>query len=266
MSKSLGNGISPQEIVNEWGADALRYLSASIGPGIATAFLDKELVAGKRFINKILNASNFVFMNLEDYDGKKKPKKLEKIDQVFLTRLGRRIEQITEEFEKYELSKVRAIAEDFFWHDFTDNYLEIVKKRVYQGKGDKRLSAQYTLYKTLLTLIKLFAPITPFITEEIYQNYFKKFEKEKSIHLSLWPKPEGIGQKKLDKLYLFNSLVELIGKIRQEKSKAKKAMNSEIILTLEKQECKFLKDLLEDLKDVMNIKEIKQGKFQVEFI
>jgi valyl-tRNA synthetase len=177
MSKSRKNGIAPQEIMDEYGADVLRYLSAYSKLGEDLSFPEKELITGKKFINKILNASNFVFMNLENYDGKKRPKTLELIDEIFLKRLNEMTKDCTDSFEKYEYSKSKARAEQFFWSDFCDNYLEIVKTRVYKGTGDKKLSAQYTLYQTLLTLIKIFAPITPFITEEIYQEHFKKFEK-----------------------------------------------------------------------------------------
>ncbi|MDT9121724.1 class I tRNA ligase family protein, partial [Escherichia coli] len=78
---------------------------------------------------------------------------------------------------KYEYSRAKLEIDRFFWKDFADNYLEMVKGRVYQGDGDAKLSAQYTLYKVLLTIIKLFAPIVPFVTEEIYQTYYKENEK-----------------------------------------------------------------------------------------
>tara|TARA_Y100000034_G_scaffold88359_1_gene106063 strand:- start:567 stop:1001 length:435 start_codon:yes stop_codon:yes gene_type:complete len=142
---------------------------------------------------------------------------------------------------------------------FADNYLEIVKKRIYNNKKGKE-SAQYTLYTSLLTILKLIAPITPFITEEIYQTHFKKNEKTKSIHLCEWPKSEkGKETKDLD---LF---INLLGKIRQAKTNAKKSMNVECVVSLSKAENEKIKDMLEDLKDVMNAKEIKTGKFKVEF-
>jgi valyl-tRNA synthetase len=146
---------------------------------------------------------------------------------------------------------------------FTDNYLEMVKKRVYQGKGNEKLSAQYTLYKSLLTILKLISPIMPFITEEIYQEHFRKFEKDKSIHISAWPKSKNLDMKDYDKI--FGILNDRLTRIRTAKTKARKSMNSEIILTLSKEDHKKLKDVLEDLKSVTNAKEIKEGKFKVEF-
>ena len=90
----------------------------------------------------------------------------------------------------YEYSKARTEIETFFWKDFCDNYLESVKKIVYQGNESDKQSVKYTLYRSLLTILKLIAPIMPFITEEVYLQHFKGTEKEKSIHISGWPKPE----------------------------------------------------------------------------
>jgi len=149
------------------------------------------------------------------------------------------------------------------WKDFADDYIEIVKKRIYNETGEKKQSAQYTLYKSLLTILKLFAPFIPFITEEIYQIYFKKTENEKSIHISKWPEYEkGIPSSKN-----FQEFQEILSRVRQEKTNAQKSMNSEIILTLPKKYIdETLKDMLEDFKAVTNTKEIKEGEFGVEFV
>jgi len=274
MSKSLGNGISLQEIFEKYGADVLRYLCASIGPAEAVAFSDKELVAGKRFSTKLINASRFVFMNLEDWDCKR-PKKLEKLDSLFLGELNQVIKKVTKAYEEYNIPRAKLLFENFFWKMFCDNYLEIVKKRIYNEKGEKKISAQYALYKMLLDILKMASPIMPFITEEIYQEYFRKIEKEKSIHISDWPEvgtpqayPETFSKKistrgkdKSDKT--LDLILEIISKVRQEKTKVGKPMNAECVLTISNKE--KLKDVLEDLKGVTNVREIKKGKFKVEF-
>ena len=126
-------------------------------------------------------------MNLKGYNGKK-PKKLEKGDIEFLGTLNNLIKNVTNYFLDYEYSKARAEIEKFFWSDFCDNYLETVKKVVYQGKEDEKQSVNYTLYRSLFTILKLIAPIMPFITEDIYQRYYQKKEKDRSIHISKWPK------------------------------------------------------------------------------
>jgi valyl-tRNA synthetase len=259
MSKSKGNVIEPSEVIEKYGADALRFWAAGSRLGEDLNYQEKDLVAGKRFITKLWNASNFVFMNLSGFNGKK-PKKLEKIDGLFLIKLNSLIKNCTESFENYEYSKAKLESEKFFWNMLCDNYLEIVKKRIYENKKGKE-SAQYTLYYSLLQILKLIAPIMPFIAEEIYQIYFKKSEGGKSIHLTEWPKFE-----KEDKSDEFDLFIDILSKIRQEKSNNKKSMKAEIILTIEKENIKKLKDVLEDLKDVANAGEIKEGSFKVEFM
>ncbi len=261
MSKSKGNVIDPQEVMEKFGSDALRFWAAGSKLGEDLNYQEKDLVAGQRTINKLLNASNFVFMNLKDFDGKK-PKKLEVVDDLFLKELNSLVGDYMKQFEKYNYSFAKLNLENFFWKDFCDNYLEIVKKRVYTGTGDKRKSAQYTLYQSLLILLKLFAPIMPFITEEIYQEHFKKFEKTKSIHLTEFPKPNSFGVYS-DNLELFFST---LSEVRTEKTKAQKPMNAECMITLSPIQYKDIKDMLDDLKNVTNAKDIKEGSgFEVEF-
>jgi valyl-tRNA synthetase len=260
MSKSKGIGLSPDKIVEEYGADALRFWSAGSKLGEDFDYQEKDLLTGKKTITKLWNATNFVFMNLEDYK-KQKPKKLEPIDQLFLNKLNDLIIICTGAFEKYEYSRAKIEVDKFFWNTFTANYLEIVKRRVYKGSGNKRLSAQYTLHHSLLTILKLIAPIMPFITEEIYQKYYKKDEKQSSIHLEKWPESEKPKDSKD-----FNLLIKILTKVRQAKSNAKKPMNSEILLTIPKEDKEKIQSMLQDLIDVTNAQNIIEGKFKIEFL
>jgi valyl-tRNA synthetase len=259
MSKSKGHSVSPQDVFKEYGADSLRFWAAGSKLGNDLDYQEKDLVTGKKFLTKLWNASRFVFMNLEDYTHKT-PNKLEKIDELFLNKLNTLVKNCTEAFENYDYAKVKSETESFFWHEFCDNYLEIVKKRIYNNKQGKQ-SAQHALYNGLLTILKLISPITPFITEEIYHSYYKDKEKDKSIHLSRWPE-----HTKEEKSEEWDCFAEILANIRQEKTKAQKSMNSEIKLTLPKEELEKIEGLTEDLKDVMNLKEIKEGKFKAEFI
>ena len=263
MSKSKGNVIEPKYVLDNYGADALRFWAAGSRLGSDLDYQEKDLVAGKKMIKKLENASKFVFMNLENYSFGNRPKKLNPLDELFLKKLNSVIGNITKSFENYEYSQAKLEIEQFFWNDFCGNYLEIVKKRVYQGEGEEKLSAQYTLYKSLLIILKLIAPIMPFITEEVYQEYFRKNEGDKSIHISKWPEGEKFENKDLE---VWGLLLKVISDVRQEKSQNKKAMNSEIVLTLKKETNMELGEFLDDLKNVTNSKEIKTGKdFKVEF-
>ncbi len=265
MSKSKGNVVNPQEVMEKYGADAIRYWAASSKLGEDFDYQEKDVITGKRFVTKLMNATNFIFMNLKDY----KPKKAELTgtDYVFLNMLHELVHKCTEAFEKYEYSKAKAEADSFFWNVFCGNYLEIVKNRVYNGTKKEKESAFYTLYTSLFTILKLMAPFTPFVTEEIYQTYYKKNEKDKSIHVSEWPKTyaEDLKNAKEDH-FVWDKFLETISLIRQEKSKAKKSMNAECILIMPEKEQKVLVTFLDDLKGVINAKEIKEGKFKVEFV
>jgi len=260
MSKSKGNVVEPQPVIDKFGADALRFWAAGAKLGEDFDYQEKDILTGKKMITKLWNASKFVFMNLRDYTGEK-PKEFEKIDKLFLEKLNSLVKTASEAFENYEYYKAKSEIEKFFWQSFCGNYLEIVKDRIYNKSGDKKLSAQYTLYHSLLALIKMTAPFMPYITEELYQKYFRKDFKEKSIHLTEWP--EFRKEKKSEELDIFYSLLE---KIRHEKSLAKKSVKAEIILTLEPKDIEKLKDMIDDFKAVANAREIKEGKFRVDFV
>ena len=262
MSKSKGNSIRPQTIMEHFGADGLRYWAASSRLGEDLDYQEKDLITGKKFVTKILNASNFVFMNLKKQE---KMPKLVETDRIFLSNLNKLIESSEKDFDEYNYSKVKIDIDNFFWKQFADNYLEIVKGRVYKGTEEERVSAFYTLYKSLFVILRIFAPFVPCITEEIYQNHFRKHEGKKSIHLENWPMKIGIAEHKHDEK-VWNKLIEILGKVRQAKSEAKKAMNAQVVLTLTKDEHKELEKVIEDLKSVTCAKEIKEGKFGAEIL
>lgn len=260
MSKSKGNTIDPRKVIEEYGADALRFWASGSKLGGDLDYQEQDLIAGKKIVNKLWNASKFVFMNLEGYDGEK-PQELEKIDEEFLRQLESVIKASTEHFENYSYSYAKDVSERFFWNDFADNYIEIVKRRVYQGEGPAKLSAQYTLYTSLLAVLKLLSPIVPYITEEIYQTYFRKIDGEKSIHLTSWPE---FGDNSSPSR-LFVGFCGVLSKIRQAKTEAKKSMNSACKITLPKAEFDLIGEMIEDLKSVTNATDVAEGEFRIEF-
>ncbi|MBU2639712.1 MAG: valine--tRNA ligase [Nanoarchaeota archaeon] len=259
MSKSKGNVIEPQEMIQKYSADALRFWAASSKLGEDIPFQEKELVSGQKTMTKLFNAYKFALMHLNNYKPKKI--KLQPFDTWQLSKLNNLIKTCTEAFENYEYFKTKSETENFFWHTFCDNYLEIIKNRLYNGNKQEKASAQFVLYTSLLTILKLFAPVMPHITEELYQLYFKKHEKTKSIHLSSWPKIDKVDTK-LEKVG--DELIEIISKVRQFKTSHHKPLKEEIILTLPN---KFKNsEFLPDIKSVTNTKEMKFGhKFRVDF-
>lgn len=254
MSKSKGNIIEPQEMIEKYSTDALRFMAANSKLGEDLSFPEKELVAGQKTITKLWNASKFVFMHLKDFD-RKKPK-LEVMDMWMLSKVNKLVKECTENFDKYEFSKVKAEVDKFFWQTFCANYLEIVKDRLYnpdkRGK-EGRKSAQYVLYHSLLNILKLFAPFMPFITEEIHSFYYSKKKGVKSIHLSKWPE---FDTKLRINERIGDEFIEILDIVRKYKSAENKSLKEEVVLILSD---KKLEKVLEDLKSITHAK-IEFGK------
>jgi len=261
MHKSLGNVVWADEMIEKYNVDAFRYWVATASLGADLPFQEKDIVAGNKLINKIWNAAKFSMPNALN----KKPKEFEAFDLWLLVKLNKLIKEVTEHFKKYDISKGNTAVEQFFWHTFCDNYLEIIKDRIYNNKKGKD-SAQYVLYHSFLAILKLIAPIMSHITEELYQIYFKKQEKVKSIHISGWPKfDEKMINEKIEKMG--DEFIEIITKVRQAKSKAQKSMKAPIILTIDKKHEKQENHLfLQDLKSVTAAQEIKFGEFDIKFV
>ncbi len=189
MSKSKGNTMEPQTVMDKYSADALRFMAASSKLGEDLPYQEKEVITGNKTALKLFNSCKFTVLNLEGYDGEK-PENFNVVDRWILSKMQKVIERATESFNVYEYSRAKKEVNDFFWHEFCDNYLEIVKDRTYnKDKYSKEevLSAQYTLYHVNLNIIKLFAPFLPHITEEVYHFMYDTIEGIKSIHIASWP-------------------------------------------------------------------------------
>ena len=187
MSKSLGNGIDPLEVIRDYGTDALRYsLVSGNSPGNDQRFLTSKVEFARNFGNKIWNATRFVLMNFdEDPDFSKVDRKnFTAEDRWILSCLNRVVKEVTDNMERYELGVALTKITDFIWDLFCDWYIEIVKPRLFDADNKTRLECQYVLNKVLVTSMKLLHPFMPFITEEIYQQLFKDAE---SIMISPWP-------------------------------------------------------------------------------
>lgn len=260
MSKSKGNAVWVDELIKEYSVDAFRYWVGTASLGSDLPFKEQELIAGKKFLTKLWNSSRFVFMNLKDYNNKK-PKEFDAIDKWLLIKLSKMNETVKKLYLDYNIAGAKREIESFFWHTFCDNYLEIAKDRLYNDKRTKaeKQSAQYTLYHSLLSILKLMSPITPFITEEIYQTYYKKSEKDKSIHTSKWPETISIKDKTSEKLG--DEFINILTKVRKFKADNKLSLKAEIKLRIK--DLKILKPAIEDLKAVTKAIEIEEGSFKI---
>ena len=186
MSKSLGNGIDPLEVIDKYGADALRLtLVTGNAPGNDMRFYWERVEASRNFANKVWNASRFIMMNLE------KAENVDTIDMSLLTdadkwilsKVNRLAKDVTENMENYDLGVAVSKIYDFIWEEFCDWYIEMVKPRLYNDEDNTKAAAIWTLKTVLINSLKLLHPYMPFITEEIFCN----LSDEESIMISNWP-------------------------------------------------------------------------------
>ncbi len=185
MSKSLGNGIDPLKVIDEYGADALRFtLATNNSPGNDMRFVEEKVKASRNFANKIWNATRFILMNLSDeIDKPELPQLLQTEDKWILSKLNTLIKEVTDNLEKFELGIAVQKLYDFIWDVLCDWYIELTKSRIQAG-GESAKSAQQVLIYVMNQCLKLLHPIMPFITEEIWQAIPNDCE---SIMVAPWP-------------------------------------------------------------------------------
>ncbi|MAG21942.1 MAG: valine--tRNA ligase [Candidatus Diapherotrites archaeon] len=261
MSKSLGNVIAPKEMIDKYSADVLRYWAGLPTIGEDIPFQEKEMVAGKKFLTKLFNATRFVDGASKDL-GKVDVKKLKlwPEDKWMLSRLNNLEQGATKAMDKYEFSKVLNPTRNFFWLEFADYYIEMVKHRIYGEENESKKAAQYVLRKVMQDTLLLLAPFVPHITEEIAQTMFKDVFKEKSVHLEKWP--EGNKEKvdaKLEETALL--AISIIAAIRKDKSGQGRPLNTPVkVATIKVVEPEKVEEWAETIKQTMKIEDIKFEK------
>ena len=185
MSKSLGNGIDPLEIIDNYSADALRFsLISGTSAGNDMRFMPEKLEAASNFANKVWNAAKFVLMNLEDYDNSNEEIELCIEDKWILSKLNTLIAEVKVNMDNYDLGVALDKIYTFIWNEFCDWYIEIAKTRLYNKENTTRKTAQYVLNKVLGDSLKLLHPFMPFVTERIYKELYNNDE---SIMISTYP-------------------------------------------------------------------------------
>ncbi len=266
ISKHLSNSkMDLQDLLSTYGADVIRYWCAIGAYGRDVMFSDDGLKDGYKLLNKLWNASKFVLSFLENYTPKK-PKKILPMDRYIMHKFNDAYKRTCAQYDNVEMGYAKAEIEKFFWN-FCDNYIELAKNRLYKPEiygEDAKESAQWACYNVLLGMLKLFAITMPHITEEIYQDYFRKFEKEKSIHLCIL-KPIEI-EKEENIIENGDEVLEIVSKVRQFKSENKLSLKTEIEnMTIQSEKIDFIKECEDDIKAVTSVRELeyKTGKFDV---
>jgi len=253
ISKRLGNYELPEKIIKKYGADAIRYWATGARLGKNMRYQESEVKKGKKTVLKIWNASQFALHHLKNFKPDKNFKPTNEIDIWLLHKLQLTIQKTTKNFDKYQYFKTRETIDKFFWSILCDNYLEFIKHRLYNKKD---AGAKNTLFIALKTILKLYAPILPFITEQVWQSLSKtiKTDFEKSIHISSWPQ---INQKYLSpkKAQKIKPFLQAVNNVRSYKSAQKIPLGKE----LEKYKLKINKlnsRQKQELKAIMRIKKL----------
>ena len=220
MSKSKGNVVTPIDLLEEYGSDAVRYWAAMGRPGTDTAFDTGQMKIGKRLAIKILNASKF---SLSLNATLNKSDVTQDVDHALLNKLAQVVESATNSFEKYDYTRALEITETFFW-SFTDDYVELVKERTYGNQGEEAAkSARAALGLTTHTLLRLFAPFIPFVTEEVWSWW-----QEGSIHLTTWPQAQEVLTNQAIGVEALNNVTWILGEVRKVKTENKQSMKAEV--------------------------------------
>jgi valyl-tRNA synthetase len=275
MSKSQGNVVVPDTLLDQVGSDVVRYWTGTSKLGLDTTLSENVLKIGKRLVTKLWNAAHFVDIHLNELSGSPKTPWLDieediiraPLDRWILGRLGQTVDAATNAFDSFEYSDALYTTERFFWHDFCDNYLEFVKGRAYGDIEDAsaRQSALYTLWHCLETQLRLFAPFIPYVTEELYSALFPgRFKILRSVHArGNWPKR---GEQVIDTQAIATGelAVSILATIRRFKTAHKLSMKAPVRMlcvvpgtAAEPEDASRLESVRADLQSSGVVREIK---------
>ena len=247
MSKSLGNGVDPIDVVDQYGADALRFtLITGNSPGNDMRYDEKRIVASRNFANKLWNASRFVLMNIDEGDDLdfSTIKNLELEDKWILKRLNNVIEEVTKNLEKYEIGLAASRIENFIWEEYCDWYIEFAKLRLYGEDQAAKDDVKKVLLYVLNKMIALLHPFMPFITEEIYSALP---DKKDMLIIEQWPRFNDEFEF-VDEESTVNSAIEAITAIRNQRATLNVGAKTkqDLIILAENESYKCLLDELKD--------------------
>jgi len=262
MSKSLGNLVTPHDLMKDYYVDTIRYWSCLATPGSNLISSDQQLKRGSYLLTKIWNSARFCSQFIEPAGNFNsiKTDNLEITDKWILSKLSNVLDRIKRLMDNYEIAKAMNETEHFFVHDFCDNYLEFIKYRLYKEKNSK--AAKSTLNEVLLSITKIFAPFMPFISESVYQELFKK---KKSVHLESFPESNYYDEA----CYKVGELLKIIiSEIRKWKISNKISLGEEISLVeigIGDESMENYKLIEEDIKNIGRAREVKfiEGELRV---
>ena len=216
IAKRLGNYTPSDKLLEDYGADAIRYWATGATLGQNLRFNPQEVKKGKRTTIKLWNVARFLQMNLQNFSLESEEGKLETPDIWIIQELNKTLKKVTESFDAYTYAKARDEMDEFFWSKLADYYLEFVKYRLAGQDEVSRQAVLFTLTHVFLAVIKMYAPILPFVTEEIYQTLFQAWDGQRSLHLSRWPEPLSVLS--TENIADFEKAIAAVAEIRKYKS------------------------------------------------
>ena len=257
MSKSLGNVVDPFDIIDKYGCDAMRYfLTTNSTPGQDLRFSDEKMASSWNYINKIWNVSRFIKMNLvaNNYQGEEIDyNNLTSLDKWILNKMNLLIKDVDSKYDIFEFGEVARAIYNFTWDDFASSYLEMTKVDFANSDLKRKINTCSVLTKVLTTIIKLLHPFMPFVTEEIYQNFY-----DESIMISDWPQSLNLNLDN-DLIAYTNKLFEIITAVRNIRNEKNVPMSKPIKISLETSNIGLKTYLLEHreyLKKFINYEEL----------
>ncbi len=264
MSKSKGNIIEPENIMKQYSADGLRYSASCTKLGSDIPFQEKDVQTGIKISNKLYNASKFAQMLLKDYSKQDLDldyKNLLSIDKWIISKLQEVLKIVNDSMDDFEYSKARSEIEKFFMQSVADNYIEIIKSRLWNLEiyKDKSKKAAQTIYHVLYSVLRAFSPFMVYITEDIYQLFFKQYEVEKSVHLTPYPeyKESSFDEQSLILGDKFVSIISEIRKYKAEKQLSMKAEIENLTIFCSDDLKKFIENCIDDFYSVTSVKNLK---------
>ncbi|MDZ4860282.1 MAG: valine--tRNA ligase [Candidatus Hydrogenedentes bacterium] len=272
MSKSQGNVVTPEPLIDQFGADCVRYWAGRARTGVDTAFDEQVFKVGKRLATKMFNAAKFVLGRFEGIDpALLGPERItHETDRAIIRELRPLIERATTAFEQFDYAQSLQLTEEFFWGTFCDNYVELSKPRTYEEElSEGRLSAAATLRLVLRALLRMFAPFMPFLTEEIWHwAYTNDADMNETIHRSPWPTLEEFAAVKepshAETYQIVCTVVEAVRKAKAEKNLSMKAPVKKVVVTATSKLAAALTPSIEDVNGMLHIQELQTKQEKVE--
>ena len=269
MSKSQGNVVTPEPLIDQFGADSVRYWAARARLGVDTAYDEQVFKVGKRLATKLFNASKFAIGRFSDIDPDKLglDKITTEVDRAVVQRLRDLSLRVIDAFEVFDYAQALSLTEEFFWQTFCDNYLELAKPRTYDEElTEGRISAASTLRLIHRAMVRMFAPFMPYLSEEVWQwCYSGDADMHESVHRSPWPCTDELADiPKPSDVLVYDAAIAVVEAVRKAKADANKSMKApvqKVTVTGEAKTLETLKLALDDIERMLHISEVdlKEG-------